>query len=64
MSVWRSRGPQVRQGLKVFSDWPTYPQFYVGGKLVGGLDVLTEMAVRAGASCAPRHPSARLPREL
>lgn len=35
---------QVRQGLKKFSNWPTYPQLYVKGKLVGGLDILTEMA--------------------
>jgi len=33
----------VRQGLKTFSDWPTYPQFYAGGELVGGLDIVTEM---------------------
>lgn len=35
---------QVRQGLKAFSNWPTYPQLYVDGKLVGGLDIVTEMA--------------------
>ncbi|KAL3671113.1 hypothetical protein V7S43_004295 [Phytophthora oleae] len=35
---------QVRQGLKKFSNWPTYPQLYVKGKLVGGLDILNEMA--------------------
>ncbi|CAO0799449.1 unnamed protein product [Mucor circinelloides] len=34
---------QVRQGLKTFSDWPTYPQIYVKGELVGGLDLLREM---------------------
>ncbi|CAI5714371.1 hypothetical protein KXD40_008161 [Peronospora effusa] len=35
---------QVRQGLKKLSNWPTYPQLYVKGKLVGGLDILNEMA--------------------
>ncbi|KAE9044991.1 Monothiol glutaredoxin-S17 [Phytophthora rubi] len=35
---------QVRQGLKKFSNWPTYPQLFVKGKLVGGLDILNEMA--------------------
>ncbi|CEG37520.1 grx4 family monothiol glutaredoxin [Plasmopara halstedii] len=35
---------QVRQGLKKFSNWPTYPQLYVKGKLIGGLDILNEMA--------------------
>lgn len=33
----------VRQGLKKFSDWPTYPQLYVKGQLVGGLDIVKEM---------------------
>ncbi|KAL7454139.1 hypothetical protein ACHAWC_005777 [Mediolabrus comicus] len=33
----------VRQGLKVYSDWPTYPQLYVEGDLVGGLDIVREM---------------------
>jgi Grx4 family monothiol glutaredoxin len=34
---------QVRQGLKEFSDWPTYPQLYVNGELVGGLDIVREL---------------------
>ena len=34
---------EVRQGLKVYSDWPTYPQLYVEGDLVGGLDIVEEM---------------------
>jgi len=33
----------VRQGLKKYSDWPTYPQIYVNGKLIGGLDIVKEM---------------------
>jgi len=32
---------EVRQGLKKFSNWPTYPQLYVKGTLVGGLDVVS-----------------------
>jgi Grx4 family monothiol glutaredoxin len=35
---------EVRQGLKKYSDWPTYPQLYVNGELVGGLDICKEMA--------------------
>lgn len=35
---------EVRAGLKEFSDWPTYPQLYVNGTLVGGLDIVSEMA--------------------
>lgn len=38
----------VRQGLKSYSDWPTYPQLYVRGELVGGLDILKEMAEEEG----------------
>lgn len=34
---------EVRQGLKTFSNWPTYPQVYVNGELVGGLDILKEL---------------------
>lgn len=32
---------EVRQGLKEFSEWPTFPQVYVGGELVGGLDIVS-----------------------
>jgi Grx4 family monothiol glutaredoxin len=31
----------VRQGLKEFSDWPTFPQLYVDGELIGGLDIVS-----------------------
>ncbi|XP_066937179.1 glutaredoxin-3 [Macrobrachium rosenbergii] len=34
---------EVRQGLKTYSNWPTYPQLYIDGELVGGLDILKEM---------------------
>jgi len=34
---------QVRQGLKTFSNWPTYPQLYIDGDLIGGLDIIKEM---------------------
>lgn len=34
---------EVRQGLKTYSDWPTYPQFYVNGELLGGLDIIKEL---------------------
>lgn len=35
---------EVRQGLKTFSNWPTFPQLYLDGELLGGLDILKEMA--------------------
>lgn len=34
---------EVRQGLKVLSDWPTYPQIYVKGEFIGGLDILKQL---------------------
>ena len=35
---------EVRQGLKELSDWPTYPQLYVDGELVGGCDIVEQLA--------------------
>ena len=34
---------ELRQGLKQFSNWPTFPQLYVKGELVGGCDIIREM---------------------
>jgi monothiol glutaredoxin len=45
--------PEVRQGLKEYSSWPTYPQLYIGGKFVGGCDIVTEL-----------HQSGELSKEL
>ncbi|GJL76538.1 MAG TPA: Grx4 family monothiol glutaredoxin [Nitrosomonas sp.] len=35
--------PEIRQGIKDYSNWPTIPQLYVKGEFVGGSDILTEM---------------------
>ena len=35
--------PEIRQGIKDFSDWPTIPQLYVKGEFVGGCDIIREM---------------------
>ena len=35
--------PEIRQGIKEFTSWPTIPQLYVGGEFVGGCDIVTEM---------------------
>jgi monothiol glutaredoxin len=35
--------PELREGIKAFSNWPTIPQLYVKGELVGGCDIVTEM---------------------
>ena len=34
---------EVREGIKVFSDWPTIPQLYVKGEFIGGCDIVKEM---------------------
>jgi monothiol glutaredoxin len=44
---------EIRQGLKEYSNWPTYPQLYVDGKFIGGCDIVTEL-----------HQSGELSREL
>ena len=35
---------ELREALKVYSSWPTYPQLYIGGELVGGCDIILEMS--------------------
>lgn len=35
--------PEIRENLKTYSNWPTFPQLYVNGELVGGCDIVTEM---------------------
>ena len=35
--------PELREGIKMFSDWPTIPQLYVKGEFVGGCDIVKEM---------------------
>jgi len=35
--------PDIREGLKAYSSWPTFPQLYVNGELVGGCDIVMEM---------------------
>lgn len=34
---------ELREALKEYSHWPTYPQLYVGGELVGGCDIVTDL---------------------
>ena len=34
---------ELREGLKEYSKWPTFPQLYVGGKLVGGCDIVSSL---------------------
>ncbi len=35
--------PEIREGIKAFSDWPTIPQLYVKGEFVGGCDIVRDM---------------------
>ena len=35
--------PQIRDGIKEFSNWPTIPQLYIKGEFVGGCDIVREM---------------------
>ena len=35
--------PEIREGIKVYGNWPTIPQLYVGGELIGGSDIVLEM---------------------
>ena len=37
------KDPEIRQGIKEFSNWPTIPQLYVKGEFVGGCDIIREM---------------------
>jgi monothiol glutaredoxin len=54
--------PEIREGVKEYSSWPTIPQLYVGGEFMGGCDIVTEMyqtgelqqVLGAGAAAAER----------
>jgi len=35
--------PAIRDGIKVYSDWPTIPQLYISGEFIGGCDIMTQM---------------------
>ena len=35
--------PEIREGIKTYSSWPTIPQLYVAGEFLGGCDIVTEM---------------------
>jgi monothiol glutaredoxin len=38
--------PEIRQGIKVFSNWPTIPQVYINGEFIGGNDIIQELYQR------------------
>ena len=35
--------PEIRENLKIFSQWPTFPQLFINGELVGGSDIIMEL---------------------
>ncbi|WP_341790709.1 Grx4 family monothiol glutaredoxin [Rickettsia endosymbiont of Polydrusus tereticollis] len=35
--------PELREALKIFSDWPTFPQLYIKGEFIGGSDIVKEL---------------------
>lgn len=35
--------PEIRQGIKEYSNWPTLPQLYIQGEFIGGCDIVTEL---------------------
>ncbi len=35
--------PEIRDGIKIYSDWPTIPQLYIKGEFIGGCDIIKEM---------------------
>ena len=37
--------PEIRDGIKEYSSWPTIPQLYIGGEFQGGCDIIREMAI-------------------
>ncbi len=49
--------PELRQALKEYSSWPTYPQLYVAGKFVGGCDIVTEMHQSGELTTVLQHPA-------
>jgi len=51
--------PAIREGIKIYADWPTIPQLYIKGEFIGGCDIITEMAANGEleALLAPLRPA-------
>ena len=54
--------PELREALKRYSNWPTYPQLYVDGELIGGADIIQEMHRSGELQAAGRGRARRLRR--
>lgn len=44
--------PEMREALKTYSNWPTYPQLYINGELVGGCDIVIDMYTKGDLQSA------------
>jgi monothiol glutaredoxin len=42
-NILKKADPEIRQGIKDFSNWPTVPQLYIKGEFIGGCDIAKEM---------------------
>lgn len=51
----------VREGLKAFSDWPTFPQLYTNGELVGGLDIVCSFSISTSLVTLSHHSPVCIP---
>ncbi|WP_256645533.1 Grx4 family monothiol glutaredoxin [Thermomonas paludicola] len=49
--------PDIREGIKLYGDWPTIPQLYINGELVGGCDIVTQMAASGELHAALGQPA-------
>ena len=58
------QNPDIREGIKAYGNWPTVPQLYVDGELVGGSDIVTEMfdSGELGSALGIAEPTAQPPR--
>lgn len=48
--------PDLREGIKEFSNWPTLPQLFIDGELVGGCDIVTDLAATGELKTLLRAP--------
>ena len=47
------KDPDIRQGIKDYSDWPTIPQLYIQGEFIGGADIVRDMVASKTTADAP-----------
>jgi monothiol glutaredoxin len=53
------RAPEIREGIKEFSSWPTIPQLYLDGEFLGGCDIVTELYTSGELEQKLEAPAAR-----